>query len=258
MFTHQYMKTKWIHALLIILVAIGFSSCYTQRDKSLWQDSKSFPKYAKADYEQYKIHVNDELIFRVTSTDEDFVRLIDAGSTASQQQGISYRVYQDGTIDLPFVDSVKVAGMTINDATEAIQRRFNQIIPDAEVKLALSNKVYTVIGEAGNGIFPIYREKMTIYQALAQSGEIALSGDRKHIRILREKTGETEILEFDIRPKSVINSKYYYIYPNDVIYVQKESASFYKSDNYTTLLGLITSSISLFTTVFYYTKVNNN
>ena len=64
MFTHQYMNTKWIHALLIILVAIGFSSCYTQRDKSLWQDSKSFPKYAKADYEQYKIHVNDELIFR--------------------------------------------------------------------------------------------------------------------------------------------------------------------------------------------------
>lgn len=258
MATNRYMKIKWIYLLLLTVVAVVFSSCYTQRDKTLMQESKSFPNYEKANYEQYKIHVNDELIFRITSTDEDFVRLIDAGSSASQQQGISYRVYPDGTIDLPFIDSVKVVGMTTTDAAETIQRRFKQIIPDAEVKLALSNKVYTIIGEAGNGLFPIYRDKLTIYQALAQSGEIALSGDRKHIKIIREINGEPVIMEFDIRPKSVIDSRYYYIYPNDVIYVQKESASFYKSNNYGMLLGLITSSISLFTTVFYYTKINKN
>ena len=256
MATHQNMKIKWVYLLIIIIVGLISSSCYTQRDKSLWQESKSFPRYEKANFEPYKIHVNDELIFRVTSTDEEFVILIDAGSSASQQQGVSYRVYQDGTIDLPFIDSVKVAGLTIHEAVEVIQRRFIQLIPDAEVKLALSNKVYTVIGEAGNGLFPIYRDKLTIYQALAQSGEIALSGDRKHIKIIRKINGEPHILEFDIRPRSVIDSKYYYIYPNDVIYVQKESASFYKTNSYSALLGLITSSISLFTTVFYYTKFN--
>lgn len=256
MATHHYMKTKWIHLLLITAAALTLSSCYTQRDKTLLQESKSFPRYEKTNYEEYKIHVNDELIFRITSTDEEFVRLIDAGSSASQQQGVSYRVYQDGTIDLPFIDSVKVAGMTIASAIDVIQHRFQQIIPDAEVKLALSNKVYTIIGEAGNGLFPIYRDKLTIYQALAQSGEIALSGDRKHIKIIREVKGKPVIMEFDIRPKSVIDSKYYYIYPNDIIYVQKESASFYKTNNYGAFLGLITSSISLFTTVFYYTKVN--
>lgn len=232
------------------------SSCYTQRDKSLMQESKTLPQYDKVDYEEYKIQVNDELLFRVSSTDEDFVKLIDVGS-GSSQQGISYRVYPDGTIDLPFIDSIKVAGMTVANAADAIQRRFRTIVSDAEVKLTISNKSYTVIGEVGTGVFPIYKEKLTIYQALAQSGQIALSGDRKHVKIIREMNGQPEIMEFDIRPKSIIDSRYYYIYPNDIIYVQRESSSFYKTNNYGALLGLITSSISLFTTVFYFTKLNN-
>jgi polysaccharide export outer membrane protein len=219
------------------------------------QDSKNLPQYKTINYEDYKIQVNDELLLRVISTDDEFIKMIDAGSNVNQQNMISYRVYPDGTIDLPFIDSVKVANSTVSEAAIRIQDRFRQIVPDAEVKLTLANKSYTVIGEAGNGIFPIYKDRLTIYQALAQSGEIALSGDRKHVKIIREKDGKPEILEFDIRPKSVIDSKYYYVYPNDIIYVQKENASFYKSNNYGTFIGIITSSISLFTTVLYYTKL---
>lgn len=237
------------------MLSFTLNSCYTQKDKTLMQASKSLPQYEKADYEHYKIEVNDELMFRVVSTDDDFIKLIEAGG-ASQQRSISYRVYPDGTIDLPFIDSIKVVGMTVEEAAIQIQKRFRQLVSDAEVKLALANKSYTVIGEAGKGIFPVYKDKLTIYQALAQSGEIALTGDRKHVKIIRETNGVPEILEFDIRPNSVIKSKYYYIYPNDIIYVQKDPSSFYKTNNYGSLIGLITSSISLFTTVYYLTEFN--
>ena len=81
-------------------------------------------------------------------------------------------------------------------------------------------------------------------------------GDRKHVKIIRETEGKPEIMEFDIRPNSVIKSKYYYIYPNDIIYVQKDPASFYKANSYGSFIGLISSSISLFTTVFYFTELN--
>ena len=190
--------------ILFLLVTLSFtlSSCYTQKDKSLLQKSNLLPKYEKADYIHYTIEVNDELIFRVVSTDEDFINLIEAGG-ASQQHTISYRVYPDGTIDLPFIDSIKVVGMTVEQAGIEIQKRFREFVSDAEVRLALANKSYTVIGEAGKGVFPVYKDKLTIYQALAQSGEIALSGDRKHVKIIREINGVPEILEFDIRPNSV-------------------------------------------------------
>lgn len=241
------------HLTLLLLSCVLLNSCYTQKDKSLLQDLKSLPHYESKPYESYKIQINDELLFRIISTDEEFVKMIDVGGN-TQQNAVSYRVYPDGTIDFPFISSIRVADLTMEQATDEIQKKFIQLVPDAEVKLTLANKSYTIIGEAGNGIYPIYKEKITIYQALAQSGEIALSGDRKHVKIIREYNGKPEILEFDIRTKSVIDSKYYYIYPNDIIYVQKESSSFYKSNSYSVLLSLITSSISLFTTVYYYTK----
>lgn len=242
---------------LFVVLLTALSSCYTQKDKALLQDSKSLPQYEETLYENYRIAVNDELIFRVISTDDDFVKLIDAGGS-SQQRDISYRVYPDGTIDLPFIDSVRVEGLTLHEATDILKSRFRQIVNDAEVRLALQNKVYTVIGEAGSGIFPVYKEQMSIYQALAQSGEIGLSADRKHVRIIRERNGVPQILEFDIRPNTIIKSKYYYIYPNDIIYVQKDPASFYKANTYGSFIGLISSSISLFTTVYYFTLINKN
>lgn len=249
-------KVRFLFSFLIITL---LSSCYTQKDKTFLQESRSLPQYETVDYSDYRIAVNDELLFRVTSTDEDFINIINAGSSSgSQRNSITYRVYPDGTIDIPFIDSVYVVGKTLFEASQIIQKRFVQIVPDADVKLTLSNKHYTVVGDAGTGVFPVYKEKMSIYQALAQSGEIALTGDRKHVKIIREREGTPEILEFDIRPNSVINSKYYYIYPNDIIYVQRDASSFYKVNNYGSLLGLISSSISFFTTVYYITLINPN
>ena len=249
----QHIKISRLVVLLSCLIALN--SCYTQRDTSLLQTSKSLPQYEKADYEDYKIQVNDEVIFRLISSDEKFSSLIELGNSAGGQQTNSYRVYPDSTIDIPFIDSVKVGGLTIDEAAKSIEKRFKEIVPDAEVNLTLSNKSYTVIGEAGTGIFPIYKEKLTIYQALAQSGEILLSGDRKHVKIIRENNKIPEILEFDIRPSSIIESKYYYIYPNDIIYLQKQSSSFYKANTYGGTLGLVTSSISFLITMLYYTKL---
>lgn len=244
--------------LILACLTFVLSSCYTLRDKNLLQTSNTLTQYEKATFEEYKIQINDEILFRLITTNEDFSQLIAEGNSnsASSQQSNSYRVYPDGTIDIPFVDSVKVAGMTLSQAAQSIEKRFKDFIPDAEVTLTLANKTYTVIGEAGTGIFPVYKNKLTIYQALAQSGDISLSGDRKHVKILRDTDSGVEILEFDIRPKSVIDSKYYYVYPNDIIYIQKQSSSFYKVNNYSSFLGLITSSLSLFINVYYLTKYN--
>lgn len=254
-FTTIYQK---LHRYSLIL-AILFSmiSCYTPRETKLLQESNTLPTYEKEDYTLYRIEANDELLFRLMTSNEDFTNLVGSGNAmASSNQKISYRVYPDSTVDLPYINSVKVAGLTLDEASAVIKNQYKEIVPDAEVKLTLANKTYTIIGDAGTGVFPVYKEKLTIYQALAQSGEILLSGDRKHVKIIRETNSNPQILEFDIRPKSIIESKYYYIYPNDIIYVQRTPMSFYKTNNYSSLLGLISSSISLFITAFYFNKTN--
>ncbi len=246
---------KNIFILAVIFVVLGFSSCYNYKSIGLLQDRPTLPVYPKAEYEEYKIRINDEVIYRLITSDETISKLIQT-NVSSGSYIMSYRVYPDGTIDLPFIKSIKVEGLTLKDAGKAVEKRMREIIPDAEVKLSIANKTFTVIGEAGTGVYNISRDRFTIYQALSMSGEVRHSGDYQRIRILREGDKGTQILEFDIRPKSLIESKYYYIYPNDIIYVQRASSAFYKVENsWSNFVGVISSSLSLLFTVLYYQKL---
>ena len=245
------MKNK-TQLFILLFSLFTLSSCYNYKSMRLLQEkSVSLPNYEKSKYINYRIQVNDEIIYRLITSDETISKII---SSSGGQSQLSYRVYPDSTIDLPFITHIPVAGLTLNEASKVIENRFKELIPDAVVKLSLSNKTFTIFGDAGSGIFPIYKEKLTIFEALSMSGDFNETSDRKHIRIIRDNEKGTQILDFDIRPKSIIDSKYYYIYPNDIIYVQRQFSSFYKVNNYSALLGIITFSLSLLFSVLNYTK----
>lgn len=249
---------KNVRILFFGLLAVMMSSCYSHRQIGYLQEptkSNKLPVYDSVPYEPYRIRVNDELIYRLITLDETISKALDANNgAANSQYANSYRVYEDGTIDLPFLHPIHVAGLTEQEAQDTIRMAFREIIPDADVKVALYNKTFSVIGDANAGRYYIYKEKMNIFQALAMTGDVMNSGDRRHIRIIRPREGaqDPEILEFDMRTNTIIDSKYYYIYPNDVIYVARTKDSFYKVPTYTGFLGLITSSVALLTTVLNY------
>ncbi|MDX9920423.1 MAG: polysaccharide biosynthesis/export family protein [Paludibacter sp.] len=248
---------KSIKLYIIFAVAVLLSSCYNYKTTGLLQEKNpTLPVYQKEAYEDYRLQINDEIIYRLLTSDETISKLISSGtSSMSSQNMISYRIYPDGTVDLPFLKKIPVAGLTLNEASRVVEEKFKEIIPDAAVKLSIANKTFTIIGEAGTGVYPIIREKMTIYQALSLSGNLNNAGDFKNVRIIRETEKGTEVLHFDIRPVSLIESQYYYIYPNDIIYVQRAKSSFYKVNNWSSFMGLISTSLSLLFTVLYYGKL---
>lgn len=246
-------QRKLIFFLPVIVILL--SSCYSYRNTGLLQvKNNKLPEYSPSVYQDYKIRVNDEIVFRLITSDVTFSKLIVANqSVNSTQSVISYRVFPDGTIDLPFVKNIPVAGLTFNEASMVIEKKFREIIPDATVKITLVNKTFTVIGQAGSGNFPIYKDKLTLFQALSLSGDINYAADFRNVRVLRETDEGTKVLNFDIRPASIVDSQYYYIYPNDIIYIQTDPSSFYKVGNYSSFIALISSSLSLlFTTLYYF------
>jgi polysaccharide biosynthesis/export protein len=246
---------KKINIFTILVVTLLFSSCYNYKNLRLLQDNNhSLPTYEKSKYTDYKIQINDELIYRLITSDETISKLISPQVGSSGNQNMTYKVYSDGTVDFPFVSHIPVVNLTLSEATKVIETRLKEIIPDAIVKISLANKTFTVFGDVGCGIFPIYKEKMTIFQALSMSGDFNEASDRRHIRIIRGSEKGIQILDFDIRPKSIIDSKYYYIYPNDIIYIQREFSSFYKVNNYSSLIGVISYSLSMLFSVINYTK----
>ena len=249
---------KKIHIILLALTAVLMSSCYSHRVIGYLQEptkANKLPVYDSVSYEPYRIRVNDEIIYRLITMDATISKALGANNNNTiGQYANSYRVYPDGTIDLPFLHPVKIVGLTEAEAQDTLRAAFREIIPDADVKLALYNKYFCVVGDAHSSRYFIYKEKMNIFQALAMTGDVMNTGDRRHIRIIRPRDGgqEPEVLEFDMRTNSIIDSKYYYVYPNDVIYVARTKDSFYKVPNYSGFIGLITSSVALLTTVLNY------
>ena len=242
--------------LVVIVTSLILTGCYSHRVIGLLQEpgKHKIPDYEKDTVrEPYRIHVNDEIIYRLITMDETISKILGANEGINNQYANAYRVYEDGTIELPFLKPIHVEGLTINEAQETVKTAFREIIPDADVKLALYNKTFTVIGDISSGEYYIYKENMNIFEALAMTGDLMNSGDRRHVRIIRPNGNEDpEVMEFDIRSNSIIDSKYYYVYPNDVIYVARTKDSFVKVASYTGFLGLITSSVSLLISVLNY------
>ena len=228
--------------LVVVLASIMLTGCYGHRVIGLLQEPTKHNKIPV--YEKDSAHETmDETISKILGTNE----------SVNTQYANSYRVYDDGTIDLPFLKPVHVAGLTVEEAQDTVRAAFKEIIPDADVKLALYNKTFTVIGDIRSGEYYIYKENMNIFEALAVTGDLLDSGDRRHVRIIRPRDNDKpEILEFDIRSNTIIDSKYYYIYPNDVIYVARTKDSFVKVASYTGFLSLITSSVALLISVLNY------
>lgn len=244
------MRKQVFKILVVLMTSVVLTGCYGHKAIGLLQEptkQNKLPQYEKAEYEPYRLQVNDEIIYRVITMDETLAKTLGTNNVSvGSNYAVTYRIYQDGTVDIPFLKPVHLAGLTEREAQDTLQAAFRTIIPDADVKLALYNKTFTVIGDIHSGTYRIYREKMNIFQALAMSGDLLNSGDRKHVRIIRPRTNEEpEVLEFDIRTNSIVNSEYYYVYPNDVIYVARTKDSFVKVDSYTGFLGLITSSVGL-------------
>lgn len=238
--------------LILSVVCVSMTSCYTNRTVGLLQERSSLPEYDKGKYELYHLQMNDEIQIRVLTSNKETANLFQSNQRSNNiRNGFSYRIHPDGTVDIPFLGRVYVQGMSLDEIETVLTQKVRKFTEDAYVKVALTTGTFCVIGDAGRGYFPIYKERLTIYQAMALFGGVNNTADFSSIKIIRRNlNGETEIKTFDIRSQSIIESDYYYIYPNDIIYVDVSRNGFWGIASYSAALGIINSSFTLFFTVW--------
>lgn len=258
---HERGKTINITAIMVRAISVAlvtvntlllFSSCITNRDLTLLQDGKKMPQYEKTEYSYYRIQKNDALRIRLLTTNDEAASVFEiSNGSASSNSGTAYRVYEDGTIDIPFINNIPVAGLTLREAAKVIEGRLKDFVPDAMVKVALANDKFYIIADKKTGVYDFYKEKLNIFQALAMTGNIPNNVDRRRVRVIRpDINGKAQVIQFDMRAKSIIGSEYYYIQPNDVIYISSIKGNFFRTESYTESVGFITTSISFLVTVF--------
>ena len=255
-----------LRAYLILMLSICMASCVTSKKVNLLQEAgkKGIPSYADTlSYEDYRVRVGDRLYVYVYSIDERVSSMFNAsgnGVNSSQiRQGnmvngsydlYTYLVYEDGTIDYPMVGRLPVRGMTTREIKNELEQRLMEYVQDQvdykllSVEVNIVRRSFSVISDHGSGTFSIEKEKVTIFEALAMAGDIGDFGDRSKVRIVREIEGQTQVKVFDVRSNEIVNSEFYYIEPNDVIYIQRIKGQSFGVNSVTTTISVVATTLA--------------
>ena len=230
-------------------------SCVTtRRTNYLQKPSVLIPSYPRADsVADYRLLVGDELSISVFSLEDEANTVFNQGVAANQisraagsRSIYTYTVFEDGNIHYPIVGNVLVAGKTLREVSVLLKDKLSDqfIVNDFSVKVHLVNNSYNIVTDAGSGKYSITRNNMTIFQAIASARDLADFADRAHVRIMRQTADGTIIKKFDIRSADILDSEFYYVQPNDVIYVQSFDGQFFQLSTFGSILSTITTTIT--------------
>lgn len=265
---------KRTHILfLLCALCIMFNSCITAKKVNYMQEpDRHIPHYADTlSFEDYTLREGDRLYIYVYSLDPKITQMYNAGGNSSylrqQTNGggmkgsydlYTYLVDKDGNIDFPTIGKVPVLGLTTREVKYKLEEELGTLMKEipgfssVSVEANIVQRSFSVIGMQ-SGRYSITKEKMTIFEALAMAGDIGEFGDRAEIKLVREKDGQTVIKTFDVRSKDIINSEYYYVEPNDIIYIRKIGGYQFGINSAATAVSVVATSISF--GVFVYSVV---
>lgn len=244
----------------MILMMVG---CGSSKEVAYWQNIDSISLAASKGLYDAKIMPKDELTILVQTTDpltsEPF-NLRSTGQTSSKNQITGYLVDNNGMINFPIVGKIHVAGLTKTECEDLIKSKIQPYLARTEnplVSVRTSSYRITVIGEVNRpGVIPVATEKISLIEALAEAGDMTIYGKRDNVLLVREdKSGEKHKVRLNMNDANIINSPYYYLQQNDIVYVEphkvKARNTFFGSNTsiFYSVIGITTSLVSLLITV---------
>jgi len=207
-------------------------------------------QYPLQPFTEYRLAIDDKISCSISTSDEEVVRAFNSVVGINQNALKTYIIYSDSTVILPFFGKVKIAGYTVQEAEQIIQKFMQESVLDAQVKVTLSSNYFYILASNKQGFYSVYKDNMTIYQALAISQQTTGTMDLSKVSIVRrDAQGNSIVKMFDLRTQDVIQSEYYYIRPNDLIYFPTNRNSFFNIES----LGSFASTMMIPLTFLVYT-----
>lgn len=218
--------------------------------------------------EEYRLQVNDILDVQVRSMNDEANKLFSVqtqGGNQAAQAGVQsggdlyymtgYTIDQNGNIQLPFMDTVHVLGLTLKEAQFAIDEKVSNLFKNYFLQVKLGGIRFSTLGEfnkAGKQV--ILQNQATIYEAMSLAGDLTPLAARDKIRLIRQYPEGTKVHTINLLDQSIIGSPYYFIQPNDVLYAEPLPQKAYGfgvtgAQTITTLVSALSSSLALYLTI---------
>ena len=168
-------------------------------------------------------------------------------TTAANLYLNGYTVSNEGDIELPYIGKVNVINLTMEEAKKKIERKVSEQLINPVVIVKLSNIEFTILGEVENpGRYPIYKENLTIFEAIASAGDITDYGNLKRVKLIRSNKDTKVTYDLDLTSDEILNSNFYYLRNKDLIYIKPLRFKSFRKTQSQVILSTLTTVAVLF------------
>lgn len=248
----------------LISLLLFFSSCLTHKAVPYFADFSDTAKPFATRTVVYKspiIKPDDILLITIATLDNSLVSSVNTANTinAGAQTANGLLVNAKGMVELPFVGTMKLSGLTTTEAQDTISKAAEKLFNNPIVSVRFANFKVTVLGEVNRpGSFVMSDEKVTLFDALGTAGDLTDNAKSNSILLIRDSTGENkQMVRLNINSKDIIGSPYYFLRPNDMLYVEptedklintaESNAVRQRITLFASILGVVTTIIILTT-----------
>lgn len=229
------MDNKIIKLLYIIgIISFGVSSCVPKK-KMVYLQSEQNNQDSVFLYERvnYKLQVNDIIDVKIVSLDEDVNKLFNSNSISTSGNVAQvanlgdlyyvagYSINDSGFIYLPIIGPVRVLNKTLSEAQTEIEKQVKKYFSKYYLVVKLGGIRFSAIGDFNRpGKYTILQNQATIFEGISVAGDLSMVASRSDVKLIRQYPGGTKIHTINLLDENLIHTPFYFIQPNDVIYVE--------------------------------------
>lgn len=249
--------------IFTVVLTMMFASCVPQRKMIYLKDAQMAAANISQEYVNdrsvnYKLQPGDNLYIRVLNTiDERSASALTGDYSAyrnymSSDASIylqSYTLDEEGCIELPLTGKIELKNLTIDEAKARLQTELDKYVNQTTLIVKLSNFNLTVLGEVSHpGMYKVYQSQINLFEAISMAGNMTNFAKNDEVRIIRQTDHGSEIVTVDMGQADILASPYYYLKPNDIIYIEpmKIKQWGFTAFPYSTVLSAVSLAVTLY------------
>ena len=224
----------FIYLCLIFCLAV---SCQPKQNMIYMSNHHFEDEVNQARYTGLRIKAADMLEVKVSAFDEIAVKpfnlstvaatnsVTGTGDAGAANGSSQLMVSSEGFITMPVLGKVYCVGMTKRELEQDLEERLKPYLTDPRVDVKLTNFNISVLGDVGSpGQKTTNNERLNVFQAMALAGDMTPSADRTQVKLVRysEQAQKDTVVNLDLSDAGIVNSPYYYLQQNDILYVQPD------------------------------------
>lgn len=246
--------------MIAVLFAVFFASCVPQKKMLYLKEAEMVAENLSREYVNdrsvdYKLQPGDNLYIHVVNTiDERSAASIngDIRGYLSSEANIYLQtttIDEEGCVEMPLIGKILVKNLTVEEAKDKLQKAVNTYINGSTLVVKLANFNLTLLGEVTRpGNYKIYQTRINLFEAVAMAGNMTSFAKKDEVKIIRQTDNGSEIITVDMGKADILSSPYYYLKPNDIVYVEplKIKQWGFTAFPYSTVFSIVTLGVTLY------------